>query len=53
MSTLERTVSYMPHIKTAKDSSLEAEIKSDIDESLIRGFKNKPRIDSPIDGLSF
>ena len=34
MSTLERTVSYMPHIKTAQDSSLEAEIKSDIDESL-------------------
>jgi len=34
MSTLERTVSYMPHIKTSQDIALEAKIKSDMDESL-------------------
>ena len=34
MSTLERTVSYMPHIKTSQDIDLEAHIKSDMDESL-------------------
>jgi len=40
MNTLERTVSYMPHILSAQDKALQAKVKKDMDE--VFGIDSKP-----------